>query len=129
MDEVTQFLYGREDAWPLLGRNFEHRKLTDSLLILNLFVSHNIDLSTHSTIINEVRAQFLYHLAHGRKINLGSYIYTLISTLGFQTNKRHTDIFPALISSICEEAGVQISIAELVVKSKGPINCFALENE
>ncbi|KAL2532355.1 Uncharacterized protein Adt_05706 [Abeliophyllum distichum] len=37
-------------------------------------------------------------------------------------------IFPALISGICEEAGVQILPAELVVKAKGPINYNALEN-
>ncbi|KAL2456813.1 hypothetical protein Adt_46616 [Abeliophyllum distichum] len=43
MGEVARFLYGRDDAWPLPGRDFEHSKLTDSLLILNVFVSHNID--------------------------------------------------------------------------------------
>ncbi|KAL2466312.1 hypothetical protein Adt_42163 [Abeliophyllum distichum] len=61
-------------------------------------------------------------------MDLGNYIYTLISMLGFQTDKRHTAIFPALISGICEAAGVQISPAELVMKTKGPINRFALEN-
>ncbi|KAL2480027.1 hypothetical protein Adt_32993 [Abeliophyllum distichum] len=80
------------------------------------------------TTINDANARFLYDLAHGRKIDMGSYIYTLIITLGFQTYKRHTAIFPALISRICEEAEVQISTAELVVKSNGPINRFALEN-
>ncbi|KAL2486470.1 Uncharacterized protein Adt_31226 [Abeliophyllum distichum] len=106
MGEVVQFLYGRDNAWPLPGRDFEHSKLIDSLLILNLFVSHNIDPSTHHTTINDAKAQFIYHLAHGKKIDLESYIYTLISTLGFQTDKRHTAIFPALISDICKEAGV-----------------------
>ncbi|KAL2517794.1 hypothetical protein Adt_14041 [Abeliophyllum distichum] len=81
MGEVAQFLYGRDDAWPLPGRDFEHSKLTDSLLILNVF-----------------------------------------------TDKRHTAIFPALISGICEAAGVKISPAEPVMKAKGPINRFALEN-
>ncbi|KAL2533163.1 Uncharacterized protein Adt_06514 [Abeliophyllum distichum] len=33
MGEVARFLYGRDDAWPLPGRDFEHSKLTDSLLI------------------------------------------------------------------------------------------------
>ncbi|KAL2542659.1 Uncharacterized protein Adt_03637 [Abeliophyllum distichum] len=92
------------------------------MLILNLFVSHIIDLSTHCTTINDASARFLYHLIHGRKIDLESYIYTLISTLGFQTGKRHTTIFPSLISGSCEEAGVQISAAELAIKCKGPIN-------
>ncbi|KAL2474685.1 Uncharacterized protein Adt_35421 [Abeliophyllum distichum] len=83
MGEVDQFLYDRDDAWLLLGKDFGHSKLTDSLLILNLFVSHNIDLTTHRTTINDAKAQFLYHLAYERKLDLESYIYTLISNLGF----------------------------------------------
>ncbi|KAL2475021.1 Uncharacterized protein Adt_35757 [Abeliophyllum distichum] len=128
MGEVAQFLYGRDDAWPLLGRDFEHSKLTDSLLILNLFVSHNIDSSTHRTTIIDARARFLYHLTYERKIDLESYVYTLISTLGFQTDKRQPAIFPSLISCIYKEARVQVFTAELVIKSKGPINRYALEN-
>ncbi|KAL2531626.1 Envelope-like protein [Abeliophyllum distichum] len=116
MGEVARFLYGRDDAWPLPGRDFEHSKLTDSLLILNVFVSHNIDPTRHRTTINDARARLLYHLAHERKIDLGNYIYTLISMLGFQTDKRHTAIFPALISGVCEAAGVQISPAEPEMK-------------
>ncbi|KAL2465891.1 hypothetical protein Adt_41742 [Abeliophyllum distichum] len=65
---------------------------------------------------------------HGRKMDLENYIYTLISMLGFQTDKWHTAIFPALISGICEAAEVQISPAEPVLKAKGPINRYALEN-
>ncbi|KAL2466444.1 Uncharacterized protein Adt_42295 [Abeliophyllum distichum] len=129
MGEVAQFLYRRDDAWLLPGRDFEHSKLTDSLLILNLFMSHNIDSSTHCTTISDARARFLYYLAHRRKIDLESYIYTLISTPGFQIDKRHTDaILPSLISGICEEAGVQIFTLEPVMKSNGPINRYALEN-
>ncbi|KAL2466293.1 Uncharacterized protein Adt_42144 [Abeliophyllum distichum] len=122
MGEVAKFLYGRDDVWPLPRRNFEHSKLANFLLILNLFVSHNIDPSTHHTAINDARALFLYHLAHERKKDLESYIYTLISTLGFQTDKRHTAIFPSLISGICEKAGIQIYAVEPLIKSKGPIN-------
>ncbi|KAL2517357.1 Uncharacterized protein Adt_13604 [Abeliophyllum distichum] len=128
MGEVARFLYDRDDAWPLTRRDFEHSKLTYSLLILNLFVSHNIDPTTHRTTINDVRARLLYHLAHGRKIDLENYIYTLISMLGFQTDKRYTAIFPALISGICKEAGVHILPAEPVLKAKEPINCHAFEN-
>ncbi|KAL2461519.1 Uncharacterized protein Adt_44939 [Abeliophyllum distichum] len=128
LGEVARFLYGRDDAWPLPRRDFEHSKLTDSILILNVFVSHNIDPTIHRTTINDTRARLLYHLAHGRKMDLENYIYTLISMLGFQTNKRYTAIFPALISGIYEAAGVQISPAEPVLKAKGAINRYALEN-
>ncbi|KAL2518520.1 Uncharacterized protein Adt_14767 [Abeliophyllum distichum] len=128
MGEVVRFLYGRDDAWPLPGRDFKHSKLTDFLLILNVFVSHNIDPTRHHTTINDARVRLLYHLAHGRKMDLGNYIYTLISMLGFQTDKRHTAIFPALISGIREAAGVQILPVEPVLKAKGPINRYALKN-
>ncbi|KAL2518236.1 Envelope-like protein [Abeliophyllum distichum] len=128
LGKVARFLYGRDDAWPLPGKDFEHIKLTDSLLMLNFFVSHNIDPTTHRTTINDARARLLYHLTHGRKIDLENYIYTLISMLGFQTDKRHTAIIPALISGIYKEAGVQILPAEPVLKAKGPINRHALEN-
>ncbi|KAL2512597.1 Uncharacterized protein Adt_18197 [Abeliophyllum distichum] len=81
MGDVSQCLYGRDDAWPLPGRDFEYSKLTDSSLILNVFVSHNIDPTRHRITINDARARLLYHLAHGRKMDLGNYIYTLISML------------------------------------------------
>ncbi|KAL2462057.1 Uncharacterized protein Adt_45477 [Abeliophyllum distichum] len=128
MGEVAWFLYDRNDAWPLPGREFDHSKLIDSLLILNIFVSHNIDPTRHHTTINDARARLLYHLAHGIKMDLRNYIYTLISMLGFQTYKRHTAIFLALITGICEAAGVQILPVEPVLKAKGPINRYALEN-
>ncbi|KAL2457312.1 Uncharacterized protein Adt_46422 [Abeliophyllum distichum] len=66
LGEVVQFLYGRDDACPLPGRDFKHSKLIDSLLILNVFLSHNIDPIRHRTTINDARTQLLYHLAHGR---------------------------------------------------------------
>ncbi|KAL2497019.1 Uncharacterized protein Adt_22569 [Abeliophyllum distichum] len=128
MGEVAQFLYGQDDAWPLPERDFEHSKLTDSLLILNMFVSHNIDPTTHRTTINDARARLLYHLAHGRNMDLENYIYTLISMLGFQTNKRHATIFPALISGVCKEKRVHILPTQLILKAKEPINRYALEN-
>ncbi|KAL2454806.1 hypothetical protein Adt_47693 [Abeliophyllum distichum] len=61
-------------------------------------------------------------------MDLENYIYTLISMLGFQIDNRHTTIFPALISGIYEATGVQISPVEPVLKAKGPINRYALEN-
>ncbi|KAL2490703.1 Uncharacterized protein Adt_26331 [Abeliophyllum distichum] len=82
----------------------------------------------HRTTINDARAQILYHLTHGRKIDLRSYIYTQMCTLGFQTDKKNTTIFISLISGICKEARVQISVVEPVMKAKGPINLCALKN-
>ncbi|KAL2526953.1 Uncharacterized protein Adt_12007 [Abeliophyllum distichum] len=82
----------------------------------------------YRTTINNARARLFYHLAYGRKIDLGNYIYTFISTLGFQIDKRHTDIFSALISGICKEAGVQLLLVESILKSNGLINRYALKN-
>ncbi|KAL2457001.1 Uncharacterized protein Adt_46520 [Abeliophyllum distichum] len=56
MGEVARFLYGQDDAWPLPRRDFKHIKLTDSILILNVFVSYNIDPTSHRTTINDARA-------------------------------------------------------------------------
>ncbi|KAL2490945.1 Uncharacterized protein Adt_26573 [Abeliophyllum distichum] len=43
MTQVTQFLYGRADAWPLIGPKFLHNQLTESLRIFHIFMCHNID--------------------------------------------------------------------------------------
>ncbi|KAL2512630.1 hypothetical protein Adt_18230 [Abeliophyllum distichum] len=43
MTQVTQFLYGRANAWPLVGPKFLHNQLTESLRIFHIFVCHNID--------------------------------------------------------------------------------------
>ncbi|KAL2505301.1 hypothetical protein Adt_20922 [Abeliophyllum distichum] len=37
MTQVTQFLYGRADAWPLVGSKFLHNQLTESLRIFHIF--------------------------------------------------------------------------------------------
>ncbi|KAL2492067.1 hypothetical protein Adt_27695 [Abeliophyllum distichum] len=63
MTQVTQFLYGRADARPLVGPKFLHNKLTESLRIFHIFVCHNIDPTSHLSDFNESQAQFLYHLA------------------------------------------------------------------
>ncbi|KAL2517473.1 Uncharacterized protein Adt_13720 [Abeliophyllum distichum] len=95
MGEVAQFLYGRNDAWPLPGRDFEHSKLTDSLLILNVFVSHNIHPTRHRTTINDARARLLYHLAHKRKMDLENYNYILISMLGLPDRQEAHNHLPS----------------------------------
>ncbi|KAL2517336.1 Uncharacterized protein Adt_13583 [Abeliophyllum distichum] len=71
MTQVAQFLYGRADAWPLASPKFLHNQLTESLRIFHIFVCHNIDPTSHRTDFKESRAQFLYHLASGHRIDLG----------------------------------------------------------
>lgn len=44
---VAQFLYGRANAWPLATRDLEHNMLTDSLVILQIFMCYNIDSTSH----------------------------------------------------------------------------------
>ncbi|KAL2537989.1 uncharacterized protein Fot_19380 [Forsythia ovata] len=56
MTQVTQFLYGRADAWHLVGPKFLHNQLTKSLCIFHIFVSYNIDPTSHRTDFNETRA-------------------------------------------------------------------------
>ncbi|KAL2505438.1 Uncharacterized protein Adt_21059 [Abeliophyllum distichum] len=116
MGDVAKFLYGRDDAWPLSIRDFENNKLNDSLLILNLFVSHNIDPSGHRMTFSDAKAWFFLHLAHEKKIYLESHIYTLICNLGCKCDKHYTAIFPGLIGSIFATAGVHITFDEISVK-------------
>ncbi|KAL2518711.1 Uncharacterized protein Adt_14958 [Abeliophyllum distichum] len=71
MTHVTQFLYGRADAWPLAGPKFLHNQLIESLHIFHIFLCHNIDPTSHRIDFKESWAQFLYHLASGHKIDLG----------------------------------------------------------
>ncbi|KAL2543142.1 Uncharacterized protein Adt_04120 [Abeliophyllum distichum] len=75
MTQVTQFLYGRANAWPLVGPKFLHKQLTKSLRIFHIFLCHNIDPTSHRMDFNESRAQFLYHLARGNKIDLENHIF------------------------------------------------------
>ncbi|KAL2512904.1 hypothetical protein Adt_18504 [Abeliophyllum distichum] len=53
MTQMTQFLYGRADAWPLVGPKFLHNQLTESPRIFHIFVCHNIDPTFHRTDFNE----------------------------------------------------------------------------
>ncbi|KAL2480309.1 Envelope-like protein [Abeliophyllum distichum] len=87
MTQVTQFLYGRVDAWPLVGPKFLHNQLTKSLRIFHIFVCHNIDPISHRTDFNESRAQFLYHLASGHKIDLENHMFRFIVDLASQCTR------------------------------------------
>ncbi|KAL2506238.1 Uncharacterized protein Adt_21859 [Abeliophyllum distichum] len=75
MTHVTQFLCGRADAWPLASPKFLHNQLTENMRIFHIFVCHNIDPTSHRTDFKESRAQFLYHLASGHKIELEDHIF------------------------------------------------------
>ncbi|KAL2486595.1 Uncharacterized protein Adt_31351 [Abeliophyllum distichum] len=84
MTQMTQFLYGRVDAWPLVEPKFLHNQLTENLRIFHIFVCHNIDPTSHRTDFKESRAQFLYHLASGHKIDLENHIFRFIVNLASQ---------------------------------------------
>ncbi|KAL2498438.1 putative S-locus lectin protein kinase family protein [Abeliophyllum distichum] len=75
MQSVAQFLYGRENAWPLATSHFKDGKLTQELKALHIFVCINIILTTQRTKFIGERARLLCHLAKGRKIDLGTHIY------------------------------------------------------
>ncbi|KAL2505757.1 Uncharacterized protein Adt_21378 [Abeliophyllum distichum] len=59
MTQVTQFLYGRADAWPLVGPKFLHNHLTKNLCIFYIFVSHNIDPTSYRTDFNESPSSYI----------------------------------------------------------------------
>ncbi|KAL2491697.1 Uncharacterized protein Adt_27325 [Abeliophyllum distichum] len=108
MTQVTQFLYGRADAWPLAGPKFLHNQLTESLRIFHIFVCHNIDPTSHRTDFKESRAQFLYHLASGHRIDLGEHIFFFIVDLASQYASSRSPMFPCLISALCLANGVPL---------------------
>ncbi|KAL2472021.1 Uncharacterized protein Adt_40157 [Abeliophyllum distichum] len=56
MIQVTQFLYGRADAWPLASPKFLHNQLIESLRVFHIFVCHNIDPTSHRTDFKESQA-------------------------------------------------------------------------
>ncbi|KAL2526277.1 Uncharacterized protein Adt_11331 [Abeliophyllum distichum] len=108
MTQVTQFLYGRADAWPLAGPKFLHNQLTESLRIFHIFVCHNIDPTFHRMNFKESRAQFLYHLASGHRIDLGEHIFRFIVDLAAQYASSRSPMFPCLISALCLADGVPL---------------------
>ncbi|KAL2541873.1 hypothetical protein Adt_02851 [Abeliophyllum distichum] len=111
MTQVTQFLYGRADAWPLAGPKFLHNQLTESLRIFHIFVCHNIDPTSHHTDFKESRAQFLYHLASGAQYASG-----------------RSPMFSCLISVPCLADGVPLLPHEEAESPEPPITKWTLGN-
>ncbi|KAL2480280.1 Uncharacterized protein Adt_33246 [Abeliophyllum distichum] len=108
MTQVTQFLYGRADSWPLVGPKFLHNQLIESLRVFHIFVCHNIDPIFHRTDFKEFWAQFLYHLASGHSIDLGAHIFRFIVDLASQCATGRSSIFPCFISTLCLADGVPL---------------------
>ncbi|KAL2465611.1 JmjC domain-containing protein [Abeliophyllum distichum] len=128
MTQVAQFLYGRADAWPLAGPKFLHNQLTESLRIFHIFVCHNIDPTSHRTDFKESRAQFLYHLASGHRIDLGEHIFRFIVDLASQYASGRSPMFPCLISALCLAGGVPLLPHEEPENHEPPITKRTLGN-
>ncbi|KAL2462329.1 Uncharacterized protein Adt_45749 [Abeliophyllum distichum] len=128
MTQVTQFLYGRADAWPLAGPKFLHNQLTESLRIFHIFVCHNIDPTSHRTDFKESWAQFLYHLASGHRIDLGEHIFRSIVDLVSQYASGRSPMFPCLISALCLADGVPLLPHEEPESPEPPITKRTLGN-
>ncbi|KAL2531874.1 Uncharacterized protein Adt_05225 [Abeliophyllum distichum] len=128
MTLVTQFLYGRAYAWPILGHKFLYNQLTESLRIFHIFVCHNIDLTSHRMTSMNFRARFLYHLASGHKIDLENHIFCFIIDLASQCASGRSPTFSCLISAICLLEGVSLLLHEDPETLKPPINKRTLCN-
>ncbi|KAL2517772.1 JmjC domain-containing protein [Abeliophyllum distichum] len=128
MTQVAQFLYGRADAWPLAGPKFLHNQLTESLRIFHIFVCHNIDPTSHRTDFKDSRAQFLYHLASGHRIDLGEHIFRFIVELASQYASGRSPMFPCLISALCLAGGVPLLPHEEPENHEPPITKRTLGN-
>ncbi|KAL2517592.1 Envelope-like protein [Abeliophyllum distichum] len=128
MTQVTQFLYVRADAWPLVGPKFLHNQLTESLRIFHICVCHNIDPTSHRTDFNESQAQFLYHLARGHKIDLENHIFRFIIDLASQCAFGRSSMFSFLISALCLAKRVSLLPHEEPETLEPPINKWTLGN-
>lgn len=85
---VAQVLLGRENAWPFQIAEWHQIKLTPFIAILCLFICHNIEPTTHMTIFTDSKAGFIYHLVRENKIDLATYIYNQIHTIGIWGNRQ-----------------------------------------
>ncbi|KAL2475529.1 Uncharacterized protein Adt_36265 [Abeliophyllum distichum] len=120
--QVTQFLYGRANAWPLDGPKVLHNQLTKSLRIFHIFMCHNIDPTSHRTNFKVSRARFLYNLANGHKIDLENHIFRFIVDLPLQCASGRSPMFPCLISTLCLAEGVPLLPHEEPETPEPPIN-------
>ncbi|KAL2492598.1 Envelope-like protein [Abeliophyllum distichum] len=110
IQSVARFLYGRENAWPLATSHFKHDELTREIRALHIFVCTNINPTTQCTRFIGERARLLYHLARGRKMDLGTHIFDFVRELAtsIDSNSQRSIMFPCLISGMCLEAGVPL---------------------
>ncbi|KAL2532549.1 Uncharacterized protein Adt_05900 [Abeliophyllum distichum] len=108
MQLVTRFLYGRENAWLLATSYFKHDELTREIKVLHIFVCTNINPTTQRMKFIGERGRLLYHLARGRKMDLGTHIFDFVQELAksIDSNSHLSIMFPCLISGICLEPGV-----------------------
>ncbi|KAL2465899.1 Uncharacterized protein Adt_41750 [Abeliophyllum distichum] len=105
---VAQFLYGRDDAWPLATHRFMHDQLTRKLRVLYIFVSSNINPTRQRTRFTEHRAILLHHLARLRKIDLGAHIFEFVRELATAVDSQRTIHFSCLIGGLCLTHGVSL---------------------
>lgn len=114
--EVAEVLLEREHAWPLATAEWHQIELTPSIVILWLFMCHNIKPTSHRTTFPDQIVGFIYHLVRDCKIDLATLIYNQIQTLVTWRDRRTTLVFPSLISDICRAAGVTILPEEVPEK-------------
>ncbi|KAL2497811.1 Uncharacterized protein Adt_23361 [Abeliophyllum distichum] len=130
MQSVTRFLYGRENAWPLATSHFKHDKLTRKIRALQIFVCTNINPTTQRTKFIGERGRLLYHLAWGRKMDLGTHIFDFVQDLAtlVDSNSQRSIMFPCLISRICLEASVPLLPFEEADTPEVPLTQKTIDN-
>lgn len=88
---------------------------------------HNTEPTSHCTTFTNPKVGFLYHLVRGHEIDLATFIYDQIHTLGMWGDRHSVLIFSSLISGICQAAGVPIPSGEVTEKPSIPIRRTTLE--
>lgn len=126
-NEVADVLLGFENAWPLQTVEWHQIELTPSIAIIWLFMCHNVESNTHRTTFTNPMTGFINHLVRRQKIDLATFIYNQMHTMGTQENKRCPLIFSSSVDDICKAVGVTILSGEAPEKSNPFIKRTTLE--
>ncbi|KAL2465612.1 KRAB-A domain-containing protein 2-like [Abeliophyllum distichum] len=107
-----------------------HWHKTWEIRALHIFVCTNINPTTQRTKFIGERARLLYHLARGRKMDLGTHIFDFVRDLAtsVDSNSQCSIMFPCLLSGICLEVGISLLPFEEANIPEAPLTYKTTDN-
>ncbi|KAA8547028.1 hypothetical protein F0562_003457 [Nyssa sinensis] len=109
----------KSNIFRVIGARLSQGLLSDDYRFLNLVVSYDLSLVSHTNILTRSHSTLLYAIATGVPIN-GAYV--IFSTIDGAASRRRTAILPfgSIIPRICEGQGVPIYTSDMVRELFGP---------